>query len=145
MRWWPWGEEPEAEPEVDLADEAPAEPVDPNPRRRVPLCLCDRRPMGSGDHSLTLEAEAEAGRCHVVTAICASYNLRGHSALLTLLQDTETIGTWYCHTERDLMFPEPVRLKAGAGLSVTLAKGAKNVPDLAGALTVYGFTEDAEE
>lgn len=84
----------------------------------------------------------QPGRHHHVKAINAGYKVR-HTGLLTLLEDGKPIAYWYCHTARDLAFPdEGIVLKAGAALQVTLGKGLQPPPELVGALTVVGYTID---
>jgi hypothetical protein len=84
----------------------------------------------------------EPGRQHHVKGIYASYKVR-HTGLLTLLEDGQVIGYFYCHEARDLSFPdEGIVLKPGAALSVCLGKGEAPPVKLVGALTIVGYTED---
>lgn len=107
---------------------------------------------------LVIRLEPEEGRYHAVTGISASYKIR-NTGLLTVLSSNRPVRAFfYVHTERDVMFPQPIRGEVGADLVVCLSRGENRVanadeeemeatrgqPAVAGALTVWGFTTDEE-
>lgn len=146
MNWTPW-KRPEPEPEAPcatcLAAREMAIPAKPRDHWILKAKGADREETkGAEPRTVSGMLPGQPGRHHCVTAIQAGYKVR-HVGLLTLLEDGQVIGNWYCHTTRDVPFPgEGVVLRAGAALQVTLGKGLQPPPELVGAITVVGYTVD---
>ncbi|MHA1754690.1 MAG: hypothetical protein ACTSYR_04150 [Candidatus Odinarchaeia archaeon] len=85
----------------------------------------------------TATKTAEEGKSHYITSISGSFSAAAIQ-LMELKDDTDTIGNYHVHNQRDIVFAKPVKITAGNAVSLTLA--ASGSGGVIGAVTLVGFT-----
>lgn len=86
----------------------------------------------------TVQRAAVAGQSHFITSISGSFSAPNAGKLMTLKDGVTVIGNFHIHNQRDVQFPEPIKLTVNTLAELSLA--ASGTALQIGAVTMTGFT-----